>query len=101
MPVNGLDIPKHEIEVFCRTNGIRRLALFGSVLRDDFRAKSDVDVLVEFCEGVRVGLDFIRIQDDLADILGRPVDLHTPASLSRYFRRQVIDEAEVLYEQAG
>ena len=101
MTRHGIEIPQERIEAFCRENGIRRLAIFGSVLRDDFRPDSDIDVLVEFKAGVRVGLAFIRMQDDLSSILGRPVDLNTPNSLSKYFQQEVLEEAEVLYDTAG
>ena len=95
-----IDIPKEKIAEFCRRNRIRRLALFGSALRDDFRPDSDVDVLVEFEPGARVGLAFITMQDELSELLGRKVDLNTPACLSPYFRKEVLDEAEVLYDAA-
>lgn len=95
-----IDIPKKKIAEFCRRHRIRRLALFGSVLRDDFRPDSDVDLLVEFEPGARVGLAFITMQDELSELLGRKADLNTPACLSRYFRKEVLDEAEVLYDAA-
>ena len=97
---NGIQIPRERIEAFCRAHGIRRLALFGSVLRDDFGPESDIDVLIEFQPGVRVGLAFIRLQDELSEILGHKVDLNTPGSISRYFRDEVLDEAEELYVAA-
>ena len=100
MTLHGIEIPRERIEAFCRTNGIRRLALFGSVLRDDFRPESDVDVLVEFQPGVLVGLAFIRIQDELSVILGHKVDLNTLGNLSKYFREEVLQEAEPLYVAA-
>lgn len=100
MTLHGIDISKERIEAFCRANGIRRLAIFGSILRDDFRSESDIDVLVEFQPGVRVGLAFIRLQDELSAMLGHKVDLHTPASLSKYFRAEVLNEAEALYVAA-
>ena len=93
MTLHGIEIPREQIEEFCRANGICWLALFGSILRDDFRPESDVDVLIEFQPGVRVGLAFIRMQDELSVILGHRVDLHTPASLSKYFRDEVLLEA--------
>jgi hypothetical protein len=67
--------------------------LFGLVLRDDFGPDSDVDVLVEFEPGHVPGFAFFDLQEELAGILGRRVDLHTPASLSRYFRERVLSEA--------
>lgn len=100
MKRNGIQIPRGRIEAFCRTHGIRRLALFGSVLGDDFRPESDIDVLIEFQPGVRVGLAFIRLQDELSEIFGRKVDLNTPGSISRYFRDEVLNEAEELYVAA-
>ena len=100
MTLHGIEIPRERIEAFCYANGIRRLAFFGSILHDDFRPESDVDVLVEFQPGVRVGLAFIRIQDELSAILGHKVDLNTPASLSKYFRDEVLREAETLYVAA-
>jgi len=95
-----IDIPKDKIAEFCRHNQIRRLALFGSVLRDDFASESDVDVLVEFEPGTRVGLRFFGMERELSEILGHKVDLNTPGFLSKYFRDEVIAEAEVLYDAA-
>jgi predicted nucleotidyltransferase len=87
-----------QIEAFCRRHHIRKLALFGSVLRDDFRPDSDVDVLVEFEPGQTVGLfRLVGMEEELTEIVGRKVDLRTPGDLSRYFRQQVLDSAEVLY----
>lgn len=100
MTLHSIEISQERIAKFCRANGIRWLALFGSILRDDFRPESDIDVLVEFQPGVRVGLAFIRIQDELSSILGHKVDLHTPGSLSKYFRAEVLDEAEAIYVAA-
>lgn len=93
-------LPRDEIADFCRRNGIRRLAIFGSALRDDFTPQSDIDVLVEFESGARTGLRFFRIQDDLSALFRRVVDLNTPDCLSRYFRQQVLEEAKDLYVAA-
>jgi hypothetical protein len=96
-----IDVPKERIAEFCRRNHIRRLALFGSVLRDDFGPDSDVDVLVEFEPGARVGLMRLAgMEIELGQLLGRKVDLNTPGFLSRYFRDQVLAEAEVQYGAA-
>ena len=95
-----IPIDYDKVASFCRRHRIRRLALFGSVLRDDFRPDSDVDTLVEFEPGVAVG--FIRLASMellLSEILGRKVDLRTPADLSRYFRQEVMQAAEVQYVQ--
>jgi len=96
-----IEIPKERVADFCRRNHIRRLALFGSVLRDDFRADSDVDVLVEFEPAARVGLlRLAGMEIELGEILGRKVDLNTPGFLSQYFRDKVLAEAEVQYDAA-
>jgi hypothetical protein len=88
------------MRAFCERHGIRRLAWFGSVLRDDFGPDSDVDVLVEFAPEAAPDLfDMVRMQDELSRIVGRTVDLRTPADLSRYFRDRVRAEAEVAYER--
>lgn len=95
-----IDIPTEEIAEFCKRNRIRKLSLFGSVLRDDFTSDSDVDVLLEFEPETRVGLRFFRLERELSEILGYKVDLNTPGFLSRHFREEVLHEAEVLYEKA-
>lgn len=94
-----IDIPREKIAEFCRRHHIRKLSLFGSVLRDDFRPDSDVDVLVEFEPGHVPGFAFMTMQEELSALLGRKVDLNTPKFLSRYFRSQVLSEAEVLYAE--
>lgn len=87
---------------FCKRHRIRKLALFGSVLRDDFRPDSDVDVLVEFLPDARTSLlTMSALERELSAMIGRQVDLHTPEDLSRYFRQRVLEEAEVQFAQAG
>ncbi len=94
-------IPEEAIAEFCRKNRIRRLALFGSVLRDDFTPESDVDMLVEFEIGARVGLfDLAGMEIELGEMLERKVDLNTPGFLSKYFRDEVLREATALYVAA-
>ena len=93
----NLSLPRDEITRFCRRHHIRRLSLFGSVLTDDFRPDSDIDVLVKFEPGHTPGLAFFAMEEELSDILGHKVDLNTPKFLSRYFRDQVLREAEVQY----
>lgn len=98
--IKNIVVPKEKIADFCRRHHIRKLSFFGSVLREDFRPESDVDVLVEFEPGQVVGL--IRLagmEIELSEILGRKVDLRTPADLSRYFREEVLQSAEVQYAQ--
>jgi len=94
----GIAVPHEAIAEFCRRHGIRRLAFFGSVLRDDFTPESDVDVLVEF-EPARVPSLFTLVgyQLDLSKLLGREVDLRTPEDLSKYFREEVLAEARDVY----
>ena len=89
--------PKEKIAEFCRRYHIKKLAVFGSVLRPDFRADSDIDVLVEFEPDHIPGLSFFAMEDELSAILGRKVDLNTPQCLSRYFRDKVLQEAIVKY----
>jgi uncharacterized protein len=96
-----LPIPHAAIAEFCRRNRIRRLALFGSVLREDFGPTSDVDVLVEFEPDARVGLiRFAALEQELGTMLGRTVDLNTSGFLSRHFRDGVMAQALVEYEAA-
>jgi hypothetical protein len=95
-----LQIPRDKLAAFCRRNHIRKMSLFGSALREDFGPESDVDILVEFEPGQSVGL--IRLagmEIELSDILGRKVDLRTPGDLSRYFRQEILDSAEVQYAE--
>ena len=100
MKYHGVHISQRAIADFCRRHRIRRLALFGSILRDDFAPESDVDVLVEFEPGATPGFAFVGIQEELAEMLGRKVDLNTPGFLSKYFRDEVLREAQVLYDAA-
>jgi len=93
-----ITIPQDAVADFCRRHHMRRLAVFGSVLRNDFRPESDVDVLVEFEEGHTPGLDFFAMQDELSELLGHKVDLNTPGFLSSYIKDRVLAEAEVLYD---
>jgi predicted nucleotidyltransferase len=96
-----INIPKEKIADFCKQNQIRRLYLFGSVLRGDFGPGSDIDVLVEFEPGTRVGLIRLSgLEIELGDIIGRKVDLNTPGFLSKYYRDKILGEAEVQYDTA-
>ena len=99
--IRNIDIPMEKIAEFCRRWKIRRFSLFGSVLREDFRPDSDVDVLVEFEPGAVVGLiGFAGMENELSKLIGRKVDLNTAGFLSTYFRDEVLQEAEAVYEQA-
>ena len=99
--VNQIKFPKQEITSFCQKNHIRRLAFFGSVLRNDFRPDSDIDVLVEFEPGHVPGWEFFDMEAELSQILGRKADLNTPGFLSRFFRQRVLSEAEVQYDRGA
>ena len=101
MAVN-VTIPKDKISAFCQRHRIRRLSLFGSVLRDDFGPDSDIDVLVEFEPDHTPGLITLAgMEIELSDLLGRQVDMRTPAELSRYFRQEVLNLAQVQYSETG
>ncbi|CAN5398173.1 nucleotidyltransferase [soil metagenome] len=94
-----MTIPELKIAEFCQRNHIRKLALFGSVLRDDFRADSDIDVLVEFYPDAHVGWEFIALQDELSELFGRTVDLHTFKALNKPFLDKVQQASQVIYER--
>ena len=96
----NIKVPDAEIADFCERHHIRKLSFFGSVLRDDFGPESDIDVLVEFEPDHIPGLAFFGMQDELSEILGHKVDLHTPGFLSKYFRAKVLAEAEIQYVAA-
>jgi len=95
----GVKIPSEEqLANFSKQHHIRKLALFGSILRDDFHPDSDIDILVEFePEHVPGFFDLMQMEEELTSLFGRTVDLRTPQDLSRYFREEVIETAEVHY----
>lgn len=96
----NIRVDRAALRDFARRHHIRRLSLFGSVLRPDFRPDSDVDVLVEFAPGHVPGFfGLVDMQEELSVILGRRVDLRTPQDLSRYFRDEVLAGAEVQYAE--
>jgi uncharacterized protein len=102
MQTENVVIPYAEIRAFCERHHIRRLALFGSVLRQDFQPDSDIDVLVEFDTADVPGFfGFVAMQDELGELFARPVDLNTPLSLSPHFRHKVLQSAAVVYERTG
>lgn len=91
-------ISKRKLAAFCRKNHIRRLLLFGSALRDQLQAESDIDLLAEFEQGYIPGLmRFAGMEIELTEMAGKKVDLRTPAELSRYFRDDVLSKAKVEY----
>ncbi len=94
-----VDIPQERLAAFCRRHHIRKLSLFGSVLRDDFGPESDIDVLVEFEPGHVPGYRLITIQDELSDLFGgHPVDLVIERSLNRHLRPRILAKARVQYQ---
>ncbi len=96
-----VSIDRDAVSAFCRRHHITRLALFGSVLRDDFGPDSDVDVLVEFQAGHVPGLNFVSIEREFSALLhGRRVDMVTPKFLNSRIREQVLSSAEPLYVAA-
>src|SRR5262245_56351302 len=98
--LHGITLSRSWIAEFCRRHHVRRFALFGSILRDDFGPESDVDVLVEFEPGKTPGLAFFGMQDELSDLVGgRPVDLATVDEINRWIRGPVLREARVLWSQ--
>jgi uncharacterized protein len=99
MEKRNIKMPQDKIVEFCRRHHIRKLSLFGSVLRDDFGPDSDVDILVEFDPEHVPGFAFFGMQDELSGLFGRKVELHTPNFLSRYFRDKVQAEAEIQYAE--
>jgi len=93
-----IPIDRERIAAFCRRHHIRKLALFGSVLRDDFGPDSDVDVLVEFEPGQMIGFRIFDIEDELSRLLGgHRVDLVPEKFLNRRIRDRILASAEVQY----
>lgn len=91
---------QNRVSEVCRKRHIRRLAVFGSVMQEDFSPSSDIDVLAEFEPGHVPGLQFFTIEKELGQVMGRKVDLNTPQFLSPLFRDRVVQEAQILYDAA-
>ena len=95
-----IGVDRAKLAEFCRRHHIRKLALFGSVLREDFGPHSDVDVLVEFAPGHTPGLDIVDVGEELSALLGgRRVDMVNPKYLNRRLKSRVLDMAEVQYAE--
>lgn len=94
-----IELPhRQKISEFCMRHHIRKLSIFGSALREDFSPESDIDILVEFEEGSVPGLlALVKMEEELSRLFGRTVDIRTPGDLSRYFRNEVLERAEVQY----
>ena len=98
MGSSRINIPKEKLAEYCKSNHIKKLSLFGSVLRDDFRPESDVDVLVVFEEGHLPDLiSFSGMELDFDEIVGHKTHLHTAEDLSKYFREEVLRNAVEQY----
>ncbi|MBI2119031.1 MAG: nucleotidyltransferase family protein [Elusimicrobia bacterium] len=95
-----IKIDRKWVSNFCQKNHIKKLALFGSVLRQDFNPESDIDILVEFEPGHVPGLAFFKLEDELSTLLGRKVDLNTPNFLSPLIRSQVLSQSHIEYDAA-
>lgn len=96
----NLAIDERQLEVFCQKHHIRQMALFGSILGNEFGPESDIDVLVTFEPNITLGLiGFAAIEIELSELLGRQVDLNTAQDLSRHFREEVLSLAQVIYER--
>ena len=94
----NITLSHDQLAVFCRKHHIKKLSLFGSILGEDFRPDSDIDMLIEFEPDHQVGFfRFASMELELTALLGRKVDLRTPSDLSRYFRQDVLKHAEVQY----
>ena len=100
MVMPRLDVDERKLAEICRKYRVRRLALFGSVERADFTDRSDVDVLVEFERGAKIGLAFFSLQEELSELIGKKVDLNTPGFLSPQFRDRVMREARPIFDAA-
>ncbi|HOC41393.1 MAG TPA: nucleotidyltransferase family protein [Thermoanaerobaculales bacterium] len=98
MAIRHFKVDQERLARLCRRHGVRRLAVFGSVARGDSDPESDLDLLVEFLPGQRVGLRFITLQDELSHLFDREVDLSTPGFLSPHFRQRVLVDALPIYE---
>jgi len=100
MKPERVNLTKEQIAEFCQKNHIKKLAFFGSVLRDDFRSDSDIDILIDLDYNVPIGLmEIAGMEIELSKMIGREVDLSTPDDLSDYFRDKVLTQAEALYER--
>jgi predicted nucleotidyltransferase len=96
-----ITVPQADLDEFCRRNHIRKLSFFGSVLRDDFRPESDIDILVEFEPGHVPGyFRLSAMESELSGLFGRKVDLRTPGEISDYYLDRVVASSEVRYESA-
>jgi predicted nucleotidyltransferase len=98
----AIAIPEEEIRAYCKGQPIQKLSLFGSALRDELRLGSDIDLLVEYLPGAKIGYFELAQQEiDLSVLIGWKVDLHTPNELNRFFRQDVLDSARLIYARGS
>jgi len=102
MKINGLNIPEEKLSALCQKYLVKELSIFGSVLRDDFKSQSDIDLLITFNEKANYSLfDIVRIQEELAKLFGRPVDLVSRRAVERsrnlYRKKAILDTAKIIY----
>ena len=98
----AIAIPEEEIRAYCRGQPIQKLSLFGSALRDELRLGSDIDLLVEYLPGAKIGYFELAQQEiDLSALIGWKVDLRTPKELNRFFRQDVLDSARLIYARGS
>ncbi len=96
-----IDVPRERLAELCRHHQIRRLALFGSVLREDFGSDSDIDVLIEFDRCQPVGFRIFRVEEELSRLFGgHKVDIVNPRYLNHRLKDQILNSAQVQYEEA-
>ena len=96
--LHGIQLDSQVIAEFCQRHDVARLSVFGSILGDDFGEVSDVDLLIEFKPGKRIGfLGMSALELELSRLIGRKADLRTPNDISRHFRKRVMAEAQVQY----
>ncbi len=97
MNIGHLNVQNDKLQEICERYGITKLSVFGSSIHDTAGPESDLDVLVEFLPDRTPGFSFIDLEDELSALFHIKIDLHTPSSLSRYFRERVLQEAQALY----
>lgn len=98
MKLNGLEVPDEKLTDLCRRSQVRELSVFGSALRPDFRPESDIDLLVVFEPGARIGfIAYARLQRELSELVGRKVDLVSKRGLKPLIRDEVIASSRVVY----
>lgn len=95
--MRNIEVDNKRLELLCRQYHVKRLAVFGSVLKGEDTSGSDLDLLVEFEPGKTPGFAYFHLQEELSHLFRQTVDLNTPAELSRYFRDDVVRAAHNIY----